>query len=61
MAIVDFAYERTKRSHRAADRRGNSEWVGKNNDNPGSPTPPQCRTFASEFTRQVVKPDFTTP
>ena len=31
------------------------------NDNPGSPTPPQCRTFASQFTRQVVKPDFTTP
>jgi len=33
----------------------------KNNDNPGSPTPPQCRTFASQFIRQVVKPDFTTP
>jgi len=31
------------------------------NDNPGSPSPPQCRTFASEFTRQVVRPDFTTP
>ena len=31
------------------------------NDIPGSPSPEQCRTYASEFTRQVARPEFTSP